>query len=128
MVRIRRFGVIATANVAAIIYLIMTAIFAIPFALILSAAPMTTTDQFGRTVDIGLSPLFVLFIPIFYAAVGWIFTAIGCLIYNLAARVTGGVEFDAVTVSQPVASVPPPPATTSGPEAPGQGGTRPDAG
>ena len=36
MVRIRRFGVLRTATVAAVIYFILTAVFAIPAALIFS--------------------------------------------------------------------------------------------
>jgi hypothetical protein len=127
MVRIRRFGVIRTANVAAVIYLILTAIFVIPFALILVAAtPTTFTDQAGRTTRIDLSPVFLLLIPFLYAAIGWVFTAIGCLIYNLAARWTGGIEFEAIAVAPaPSPAAPPvppyrPPAGSAGsPQAPG---------
>jgi hypothetical protein len=36
MVRLTRFGVVRTASVAAIVYLIMTAIIAIPVALVVS--------------------------------------------------------------------------------------------
>ena len=104
MVRLTRFGVIRTASVAAIVYLIISAIFAIPFALIVSTTPMTITDQFGRQVTMQLSPVFILFLPLLYAAFGWVFTAIACLIYNLAAWVAGGIEFEAV----PVAPAPPP--------------------
>jgi hypothetical protein len=119
MVRIRRFSVIRTANVLAVIYLIVTAIFAIPFALILSASPMTYTDQLGQTYSYSISPIFVLLVPFLYAGFGWVFTAIGCLIYNLAARFTGGVEFQAVSVD--VA-----PAPAAGPATPPQ--TPPDQG
>jgi hypothetical protein len=53
-----------------------------------------------------------------YGLFGWIFTAIVCLIYNLAARWVGGVEVHV----EPVAPPPPPPAwmapTTSPPPAP----------
>ena len=114
MVRLTRFGVIRTASVAAIVYLIISAIFAIPFALIVSTTPMTITDQFGRQVTMQLSPVFILFLPLLYAAFGWVFTAIACLIYNLAAWVTGGIEFEAVAVS----SAPPPPVYTAPPSAP----------
>ena len=114
MVRLTRFGVIRTASVAAIVYLIISAIFAIPFALIVSTTPMTVTDQFGRQVTMQLSPVFILFLPLIYAAFGWVFTALACLIYNLAAWVTGGIEFEAVAV----APAPPPPVYTAPPAAP----------
>jgi hypothetical protein len=106
MVRIRRFGVIRTSNVAAVIYFILIAIFVIPFALIAAATPMTVTDSLGRTVSFQLPWVFLLFVPFLYAGFGWLFTALGCLIYNLAARWTGGVEFEAIAV----APSPPPPA------------------
>ena len=105
--RIRRFGVVSTSNVAAVIYLLITLVFVIPFALILAAGPVTTTDALGRTTSVNIPPLFLLLIPVLYAGFGWVFTALFCLIYNLAARFTGGAEFQLDgTPSQ--ASAPPP--------------------
>jgi hypothetical protein len=103
MVRIRRFGVIRTATAVAAIYFILVAIIAIPFAIIVSTTPMTYTDQFGRTFRFELSPLLALFLPFIYAGIGWVFTALACLIYNLAARFTGGIEFEALAVGTPPA-------------------------
>lgn len=110
MVRLTRFGVVRTASVAAIVYLIFSAIIFLPVALILGTAPVTVVDQFGQPVTMRISPIVFLFLPLVYAAVGWVFTALACLIYNLAARVTGGIEFEAVPVAvapPPVISVPP---------------------
>jgi hypothetical protein len=111
MVRIRRFGVIRTSNVAAVIYFILTAIFVIPFTLLAAATPMTFTDRLGRTVSFELPWVLLLFVPFLYAGIGWLFTALACLIYNLAARWTGGVEFEAIAV----APSPPPPAQPATP-------------
>lgn len=105
MVRLTRFGVVRTASVAAIVYLILGAIIFIPVALIVSSTPVTVVDQFGRPVTMQISPVLFLFLPLVYAAVGWVFTALACLIYNLAARVAGGIEFEAVPVAVPA---PPP--------------------
>jgi hypothetical protein len=109
MVRIRRFGVIRTSNVAGVIYFILTAIFVIPFTLFAASTPMTVTDRAGRAVSFDVPWLLLLFIPFLYAAIGWLFTALGCLIYNLAARWTGGIEFEAIAVA-PAAPPPAPPA------------------
>ena len=93
MFRIRRFGVLRTANLAAVVYLLLTLLFVLPFVLILAAAgPMEFTDQFGRTASVDFSPVFLLLVPLVYAVLGWIITALFCLIYNLAAAITGGVE------------------------------------
>ena len=119
MVRLTRFGVVRTASVAAFVYVIMSAIIVIPIALIVSTTPVTVTDQFGQPVTMRLSPIF-LFLPLVYGALGWVFTAIACLIYNLAAWMTGGIEFEAVPVAAqaPPACMPPPAAPPTTPAAP----------
>ena len=96
MFRIRRFGVVRTSNVAAIAYFLVTLIVLIPFALILAAGPVSMTDSFGNAARVEISPLFLLIVPLLYAGLGWVFTALFCLIYNLAARITGGAEFELV--------------------------------
>ncbi|HEX7226091.1 MAG TPA: hypothetical protein VF367_10980 [Candidatus Limnocylindria bacterium] len=94
MVRIRRFGVIRTANLAAIAFALFTLVIIVPFVVILFAAgPISFTDRTtGQSVDFAGSPLLLLFVPLVYAIVGWIVTALWCLVYNLAAALTGGVE------------------------------------
>ncbi|HEX6475217.1 MAG TPA: hypothetical protein VF114_09070 [Candidatus Limnocylindria bacterium] len=126
MVRLTRFGVVRTASVAAIVYLILSAIIFIPVALLVGTMPITTVDQVGQPVSVRISPIVFLFLPLIYAVFGWIFTAIACLIYNLAAWITGGIEFEAVPVApappRPVVydSAPPPP--VSPPAAPPETG------
>ena len=97
MFRIRRFGVIRTANLAAMLYLLVTLVFILPFVIILAAVgPVTITDQLGRTAEFRLSPLVLLLVPLLYAAFGWIITALVCLLYNLAAAITGGAQIELV--------------------------------
>lgn len=122
MFRIRRFGVVRTSNVAAMLYFVLALIFVVPFALLFSAMPpVPVTDQFGQpipgagAVDLGPFALLFLFLPFFYAILGWIFTAVFCLLYNLVARFMGGVEVEVERVQ------PPPPA----PELAGWGQPRP---
>jgi L-cystine uptake protein TcyP (sodium:dicarboxylate symporter family) len=98
MVRIRRFGIVRTANVAAIAYLLLTLIIVLPFVLILAAAgPMEFTDSLGRTASVEMSPLWLLLLPLLYAVIGWLVTAMFCLVYNLAAAITGGAEMQLLT-------------------------------
>lgn len=98
MIRVRRFGVVRTSNLSAVVYFILTAIFIIPIALIIAAAPevtITTPDGVQTTrIDVGPGILVLLVVPFIYALAGWIFTALACLIYNLAARITGGIEVE----------------------------------
>src|SRR4051812_47027949 len=83
--RIRRFGVVQTANLAAIVYLVLFAIFFVPAGLIGGLA--------GGAFGGNYSAIFLIFAPIAYAIFGWIFVALGCLLYNLCAGWIGGVEF-----------------------------------
>ncbi len=95
MVRIRRFGIIRTANMVAALYaLISIVIFGlifVPLALIgVSAMPGNMGTQFGAGA-VGVL-IFGLIIVALYAIMGWIVTAIGCAIYNLVAGWVGGIE------------------------------------
>ena len=97
MYRIRRFGVVKTATMVAVIYVIVIAIFAVPAAIIvLALAP----SGGAGAVEVVIGGVLI---AVVYAAFGWIFTAISCVIYNLAARWVGGIEVQV----EPV--VPPPP-------------------
>jgi len=41
----------------------------------------------------GLGIVFVIFLPIIYAVMGFVFGVISAFVYNLVAKWTGGVEF-----------------------------------
>lgn len=99
MYRISRFGVVKTATMVALIYVIVVAIFFVPAAIIVLAL--------GRSNGVAAGGVLIggVLIAIVYAALGWIFTAIGCAIYNVAARWVGGIEVQL----QPVAPPPPVP-------------------
>ncbi len=95
MIRIRRFGIVKTATVAAAMYAVMTLIVTLvilfPLAIIgVSMVPDGGFAGFGAGVAGVL--LFGLFGAAIYAVIGWIVTAIACAIYNLAAGWVGGIE------------------------------------
>lgn len=90
MQRIKRFGVVQTAKVAAVIYFIMIAVFFLPFALIgYVTGLLNDFGPFGGTM--------FLLAPIFYGAIAFVATAIGCLIYNAIATRIGGIEVELET-------------------------------
>jgi hypothetical protein len=72
----------------AVLYFIMGLIFAIPVAVISQAAPGQTGFGIG----------FAIALPFMYAIAGLIFVPIACWIFNLVAKLVGGLEFD---VSEP---------------------------
>ncbi len=81
--RISRFHVGPTAKVLAVFYGLMGLLLT-PFFVL---AAMLAPDAAGFGVG------FALLLPILYAVIGFISTAIGCVMYNFAARMTGGIEF-----------------------------------
>jgi hypothetical protein len=83
--RIRRFSVVQTANVAAIVYLVLFAIFLVPVGLVAGVA--------GGAIGGNYSAVFLVFVPLLYAVVAWLLVALACLLYNLCAGWVGGVEF-----------------------------------
>ena len=98
-VTIRRFDVIRTANVVAVLYavavIIVVLVFFVPFMLIAGLAGMNTPgSEMGSVVGAGLvgGLLFVLIGVVFYGAMGWVMTAIVCALYNFVAGRVGGIR------------------------------------
>ena len=108
MYTIRRFSVVKTATVVAAMYVVLVAIFIVPFAL------LTVAVGRGDSAAAGLVGVLVfgLLAALLYGVIGWIFTAIACAIYNLVAGWVGGIE---VQVDQ---SAPPPAPQLWAPTAP----------
>jgi len=101
MYRIRRFGVIKTATVVAIMYMVIVGVFVAPFALVglLIAPSQGGAGTAAGIVAFGLLAIFG------YGLLGWVFTAVAAAIYNLAARWVGGIE---VEIEHVVPPAPPP--------------------
>jgi hypothetical protein len=82
--QIRRFGVAQTAKVIGVLYALMGVIL-IPVFLVI--AMFSPNEQ-------GFGSGFALALPIIYGVMGFVLTAIGCLVYNLVAGWVGGVEVE----------------------------------
>ena len=101
MFRIRRFGVMKTATVVAVMYMVIVAVFVVPIALIgLLIAPSQGSEA-GTTV-VGIV-IFGAVAILAYGLIGWIFTALAAAIYNVAAGWVGGIEVQVETVAPPPA-------------------------
>lgn len=117
MFRIRRFGVIRTANVAAFLYVVLIAVIFVPVAVLVAlVAPNNGSGSLGVVAIL----LVGLLIAGFYGVIGWVFTAIACLLYNFAAGVVGGIEvqLEAVPPPTPAPVWGAPPAAPAGPPPP----------
>ena len=74
-----------SAKTFALVYFALGVLFAIPFGLLVSAMP-TTPGQSKPGI------IFFICMPFLYAAAALIFVPLGCWLYNMAARITGGIE------------------------------------
>lgn len=88
MQQIKSFGILQTAKVSGVMYLIVSAVFAIPFAVIGALGAVVS----GKPE--GLLMLLLILAPLLYAVMGALFAALGCLVYNLVAARIGGVEVE----------------------------------
>lgn len=93
MKRVKKFGVYQTAKVAAVICFLLTAVVFIPMFGIMSMIS-------GSSDPSPLVGFFVLLTPFKYGLFGFIFTAIGCLLYNLISKWTGGIELEFETTEE----------------------------
>lgn len=105
MVRIRRFGIIRTATMAAALYafiiLASTLLIFLPFALLAAAGRDATGSLgFGAVGVVGVV-IFGLVGAVAYAAIGWVMTAIACVIYNVVAGFVGGIEVQLESAAPP---------------------------
>ena len=97
---------VRTATVVAVLYALIVAIIILPIiviAVLLGASTGGTNGGFFAGVGLVVGLLIGLLVTFFYAAIGWIFAALACLLYNLAARWVGGIEVsvEAVTTTAP---------------------------
>jgi hypothetical protein len=82
--QITRLSPVQTAKVMAALYGLMGFVF-IPFIYFAMGLAPNETRPGGW---------FLIGVPLAYAAFGFVFVAIGCLLYNFVASFTGGIEVD----------------------------------
>ena len=89
--KLRRVGVLSVGLVMGVIYALIGLIAGF-FITLISVAAGGVFDQAGFGFLFGVGS--IIFLPIFYGILGFIAGLITALIYNLAAKFTGGVEME----------------------------------
>lgn len=92
MKRVKRFGVLQTAKTAAVIYFLVSLVIFIPLGLIFTVIGGFSGREMPFMPFAGGFMFF--FVPFFYAIAGFVVVAVGCLVYNLVAQWTGGIELE----------------------------------
>lgn len=89
---LKRTAPLTAGKVLTLLYGAMGLLF-LPFFLIMSAfASQMPAPQ--RTVFAAMGVGFAVFMPVLYAAFGFIGGVIGAALYNLAAKIVGGIEVE----------------------------------
>jgi hypothetical protein len=103
--RIRKFGILSVAKMYSLVMLVISLIIAIPYGLFIIIfsliGGMGAGRQGGLMIGGGgivMGIVFMIAIPIMYAVIGFVFGAIGALVYNLFAGIVGGVEIEVESV------------------------------
>jgi hypothetical protein len=99
MKEIKKFDVLSVAKIYGLSMAIAGLLIGLLFGFIMSmvgmiAGSMHENPFFGSGLTAGLGILPVIFLPVFYGALGFIFGALGAFIYNLLARWVGGIEVE----------------------------------
>jgi hypothetical protein len=98
--RINKIGVLSVAKMYALMMLVISLIISIPYGLVImifGAAMMGAGGREGFMAGGGgivMGLLFMVGLPIFYGAMGFVFGAIGALVYNVFAGIVGGIEIE----------------------------------
>lgn len=95
--RIRRVGIYQTSLLVAALYGVLGLLF-VPIVWVMGR--MMPTEGADALGSFGL--LFALGMPVLYAVIGFVTTAIACVIYNLLAGLTGGIEIELVAAAPSV--------------------------
>jgi hypothetical protein len=113
MVRIRRFNVVKTSTVVALMYMVISAIFVIPFFVLFAIIGVSFVPGAAARGSLAIGGLVgAVVVVLLYGVLAWVFTAIACAIYNLVAGWVGGIE---VEVDRPDPPAPPPAWMVTGP-------------
>lgn len=88
--KIKRFNVMQTAKVGAVLYFFVSLIVLLPMSLLLETIGTAAERPFPG----GGGAIMLILMPLLYAILGFIGTAIGCGIYNIVAGWVGGIEIE----------------------------------
>lgn len=89
LLTIRRVRPHSVAKIAAVVSLLTSLVFFVPFFLLSLGLP-----TFGTRSGGGAGMGFFVLMPLIYGAMTYVFTWVGCWLYNLLAPRLGGIQID----------------------------------
>jgi hypothetical protein len=107
---IRRFDVIRTANIVAALYAVIVLIVGLVIILPLTLLAGAAAAEYGGAAFMGGVAAVLVFTVLgflFYAAIGWVMTALVCALYNAVAGRIGGMRIEVEVEGPGIAAVVP---------------------
>lgn len=99
--RINKLGVLSVAKIYAVMMLVISLLISIPYGLFIIIFSLSGAGSIGGQGGLALGGGGIIFgllvmigIPIMYSLMGFIFGALGALIYNVFAGFVGGIEIE----------------------------------
>lgn len=102
--KIRKLGVLSVAKIYAVMMFVISLLIAIPYGLFIIIFSLIGAGAGGDAAlaigggGIVMGVLVMIGMPIMYAAMGFVFGALGALIYNVFSGMVGGVEIEVENV------------------------------
>lgn len=104
--RIRKFGIFSVAKMYGLMMLVLSLLISIPYGLIVIIYSLFGAGMIGgdAAVAVGgggivLGIAIMIGLPIFYGLIGFVFGALGALVYNIFAGMVGGVEIEVESIN-----------------------------
>jgi len=91
--RIKRIAPLHAATISAVFYALIGLV-AVPYYLFIMYWAHRHPGHAGAAPPKTVSGAIVLIFPVLYAGVGWLFGFVGAAIYNLIARMVGGLKIE----------------------------------
>lgn len=103
--RIKKLGILSVAKIYAAIMFVISLLISIPYGLFIIIFSLSGAGSVGGQGGLALGGGGIILglglmigMPIMYGAMGFVFGALGALLYNLFAGFVGGVEIEVETV------------------------------
>lgn len=94
---VRKFGVLSVGKIMGVVYALLgliLGIFTALFSIMGSAIGMMNSDSSALFGGLFVGVGSIIFLPLLYGIIGFIFGLISALLYNVVARFVGGIEIE----------------------------------
>ncbi len=99
--RIKKLGALSVAKIYSVMMLVIALLISIPYGLFIIIFALTGASSIGGQSGLAvggggvvLGLVVMIGLPLVYGAIGFVFGALGALIYNVLSGLVGGIEIE----------------------------------